>query len=240
MAMQIKHLESVINSGLFQYVSRSDCIDAFEQLNITARNYGKGEIIFYENDVIDSLCIVERGSVRGEKTYPSGEIHIVSIFEEGSIFSLQISVSRKKTTPIDLIANEQCRVIFISMQSIEASSFRDRMHSALIEMLADDNIRMTHKIEILAERGLRSRIMVYLNVLARKSGTDTVSVKMSREQMAQYLCVNRSALSNELNKMKREGLIDFQRGTFRLLKNGNPEDGDGSGTADPFTGTGKL
>ena len=127
-------------------------------------------------------------------------------------------MSRKKTTPIDLIANEQCRVVFVSMQSIEASPFRNQLHSALIEMLADDNIRMTHKVEILAERGLRSRIMVYLNVLARKSGTDTVSVKMSREQMAQYLCVNRSALSNELNKMKREGLIDFSRGKFRLLK----------------------
>lgn len=240
MAKQNEHLESVKNSGLFHYVSRSDCIDAFEQLNITARNYEKGETIFYEDDVIDSLCIVERGSVRGEKTYPSGEIHIVSIFDEGSIFCLEISVSRMKTTPIDLIANEHCRVIFISMQSIEASSFRDRMHSALIEMLADDNIRMTHKVEILAERGLRSRIMVYLNILAGKSGSDTVSVKMSREQMAQYLCVNRSALSNELNKMKREGLIDFQRGTFRLLKDRSTEDGDGSGAADPFTGTGKL
>lgn len=218
MVMQIKHLESVINSGLFRYVNRSDYIDAFEQLNISARSYKKGEIIYYEDDVIDSLCIVERGSVRGEKTYPAGEIHIVSVFEEGSIFSLEISVSRKKTTPIDLIANEQCRVAFVSMQSIEASSFRDRMHSALIEMLADDNVRMTHKIEILAERGLRNRIMVYLNVLAGKSGSDTVSVRMSREQMAQFLCVNRSALSNELNKMKREGLIDFRRGQFRLLQ----------------------
>ena len=218
MVMQIKHLESVINSGLFRYINRSDYINAFEQLNISARSYKKGEIVCYEGDVIDFLCIVERGSVRGEKTYPSGEIHIVSVFDEGSILCLEISVSRKKTTPIDLIANEQCRVVFVSMQSIEASPFRDRMHSALIEMLADDNIRMTHKVEILAERGLRSRIMVYLNVLARKSGTDTVSVKMSREQMAQYLCVNRSALSNELNKMKREGLIDFSRGQFRLLK----------------------
>ena len=218
MVMQIKHLESVINSGLFRYINRSDYIDAFEQLNISARSYKKGEIVYYEGDVIDFLCIVERGSVRGEKTYPSGEIHIVSVFDEGSIFCLEISVSRKKTTPIDLIANEECLVVFVSMQSIEASLFRDRMHSALIEMLADDNIRMTHKVEILAERGLRSRIMVYLNVLARKSGTDTVSVKMSREQMAQYLCVNRSALSNELNKMKREGLIDFSRGQFRLLK----------------------
>ena len=198
MVMQKKHLESVINSGLFRYINRSDYIDAFEQLNLSARSYKKGEIVYYEGDVIDSLCVVERGSVRGEKTYPSGEIHIVSVFDEGSILCLEISVSRKKTTPIDLIANEQCRVVFVSMQSIEASPFRDRM--------------------ILAERGLRSRIMVYLNVLARKSGTNTVSVKMSREQMAQYLCVNRSALSNELNKMKREGLIDFSRGQFRLLK----------------------
>lgn len=218
MAMQIKHLESVINSGLFQYVNRSDYIDAFEQLNITTRSYKKGEIIYYEDDIIDSLCIVERGSVRGEKTYPTGEIHIVTVFDEGSILCLEISVSRRKTTPIDIIANEQCRVVFISMQSIESSPFRSQMHSALIEMLADDNIRMTHKVEILAERGLRSRIMVYLNILARKSGTDTVSVKMSREQMAQFLCVNRSALSNELNKMKREGLIDFKRGQFRILK----------------------
>ena len=58
---------------------------------------------------------------------------------------------------------------------------------------------------------------VYLNVLAKKSGGNTVQVKMSREQMARYLCVNRSALSNELNKMKREGIIDFHRGTFRIL-----------------------
>lgn len=216
--MQNTYLRTILNSGLFRYINRPDHIDALEQLNISARSYKKGEIVYYEGDVIDFLCIVERGSVRGEKTYPGGEIHIVSVFDEGSIFCLEISVSRKKTTPIDLIANEECLVVFVSMQSIEASPFRDRMHSALIEMLADDNIRMTHKVEILAERGLRSRIMVYLNVLARKSGTDTVSVKMSREQMAQYLCVNRSALSNELNKMKREGLIDFSRGQFRLLK----------------------
>lgn len=83
--------------------------------------------------------------------------------------------------------------------------------------MASDNIRKMHKIEILAERGLRNRILMYLEILHRKSGTDTVSVKMSREQLAQYLCVNRSALSNELNKMKREKIIDFERDQFRFL-----------------------
>lgn len=230
--MQIKHLENIIDCGLFRYLRKSDYIDAFEQLSITSKSYKKGEIIYCEGDIIDALCIVERGSVRGEKTYPNGEVHIVSIFDEGSIFCLEVSVSRMKTTPIDIVANEQCRVISISMQSVEASAFRDKMHSALIEMLADDNIRMTHKVEILAERGLRSRVLVYLNVLARKSGTDTVRVKMSREQMAQYLCVNRSALSNELSKMKREGLIDFKRGQFRLLKSFGGPSGQTEGSSE--------
>lgn len=216
--MQIKYLETIIDSGLFQYVRKSDYIDACEQLNITSRSCRKGDIIFYQGDVIDAICIVESGSVRGEKTYPNGDIHIVSLFDEGSIFALEIAVSRKKTSPVDLIANENCHILCITMHSIEHSRYKDRLRSALIEMLADDNIRMGHKIEILAERGLRDRVLVYLNVLAKKSGTDLVQVKMSREQMAQYLCVNRSALSNELNKMKREGLIDFRRGQFRLLQ----------------------
>ena len=98
MNMPIKHLESIINSGLFQYVRKSDYISAFEQLAITERSFRKGETILYQGDLIDSICIVESGSVRGEKTYPNGDIHIVSVFEEGSIVALEIPVSRKKTT----------------------------------------------------------------------------------------------------------------------------------------------
>ena len=84
-------------------------------------------------------------------------------------------------------------------------------------MRADSNIRMARKVEILAERGLRDRILVYLNILRRKSNSNTVTVRMNREQLAQFLCVNRSALSNELNKMKKEGVIDFKRDQFTIL-----------------------
>ena len=217
--MSMKYLETVINSGLFRHVRKSDYISVFEKLSISERNFKRGETIYYQGDVIDQLCIVERGSVRGEKTYPNGDIHIVSIFDEGSIVALEIPLSRKKTSPIDVIANENCGMVVVSIQSIEQSRHRDQLHRALMENLADDNIRMMHKIEILAERGLRDRVMVYLNVLSSKSGSNVVQVRMSREQMAQFLCVNRSALSNELNKMKREGIIDFRRGEFTILKN---------------------
>ncbi len=222
--MTYNYLDKIIDSGLFRHIRKSDYIEAFEQLNVSARTYGKGVFIAHQGDAINALLMVESGSVRGEKTYPDGEVHLMTVYEAGAFFALEVAASPKKTSPLDLVANENCRVLSISMNTLEKSGYRDKFRTALIEMLADDNIRMSNKIEILAERGLRDRVMVYLNILAKKSGTNEVQVGMSREQMAQYLCVNRSALSNELNKMKREGLIDFRRGRFWLLE--QRQDGD--------------
>ncbi|MGX8774208.1 MAG: Crp/Fnr family transcriptional regulator [Bacillota bacterium] len=212
----MQYLESVIDSGLFAELKKSDYMDAFEQLKISGRNYKPGETVFFEGDVIDKFCIVKSGSVRSEKTYLNGEVHIIDIFDEGSVFGLAVAASRSRITPIDFVSNEETTVVFISMHSIAKSRFSVELQKALTYMLADSNIKLSNKIEILAERGLRDRIMVYLNILQTKSGTDTVTVRLSREQLAQFLCVNRSALSNELSKMKKEGIIDFKGSKFTI------------------------
>ena len=216
----MQYLESVINSGLLSELKKSDYMDAFEQLKISGRNYKSGETVFFEGDVIDKFCIVKTGSVRSEKTYLNGEVHIIDIFDEESVFGLSVAASRTRITPIDFISNEESTVVFVSMHSILKSKFSSEMQKALTHMIADSNIKMSNKIEILAERGLRDRIMIYLNILQAKSGTDTVTIRLSREQLAQFLCVNRSALSNELSKMKKEGLIDFKGSRFTILDKG--------------------
>ena len=216
----MQYLESVINSGLLSELRKSDYMDAFEQLKISGRNYKPGETVFFEGDVIDKFCIVKTGSVRSEKTYLNGEVHIIDIFDEESVFGLSVAASRTRITPIDFISNEESTVVFVSMHSILKSKFSSEMQKALTHMIADSNIKMSNKIEILAERGLRDRIMIYLNILQAKSGTDTVTIRLSREQLAQFLCVNRSALSNELSKMKKEGLIDFKGSRFTILDKG--------------------
>lgn len=213
----MKYLESVINSGLFGNLKKSEYIDAFEQLKITSKTYNRSEPIYYEGDVIDKLCIVERGSVCGEKTYHDGEVHILDVFEEGSMFGLEVVLSKTRKSAVDYISNEESVVVFVSVNAINKSNYAKEIQSALTNMLADSNIRMARKVEILAERGLRDRILVYLNILKRKSNSNTVTVRMNREQLAQFLCVNRSALSNELNKMKKEGVIDFKRDQFTIL-----------------------
>ena len=219
----MQYLESIINSGLLSELKKSDYVEAFEQLKISGRKYKPGETVFFEGDIIDKFCIVKKGSVRSEKTYLNGEVHIVDIFDESSVFGLAFAVSRSRISALDFISNEESEIVFVSMHSIRRSRFADRMNKALTYMLADSSIKTSNKVEILAERGLRERVMIYLHILQTKSGTDTVTVKMSREQLAQFLCVNRSALSNELSKMKKEGIIDFKGTKFTILKRGQEE-----------------
>ena len=214
----MQYLESIIDSGLLSELKKTDYVEAFEQLKISGRSYNPGETIFFEGDIVDKFCIVRKGSVRSEKTYLNGEVHIVDIFDEGSVFGLDFAVSRSRISALDFISNEETTVVFVSMHSIQKNKYSNEMNKALTYMLADSSIKMSHKIEILAERGLRERVLVYLHILQAKSGTNTVTVKMSREQLAQFLCVNRSALSNELSKMKKDGIIDFKGPQFTILQ----------------------
>ncbi len=212
----MRYLECVINSGLLDGIKKTDYIAAFEQLKISTKRYDKNVPIFLAGDIIDRICIIDKGSVRGEKTYANGEVHIVEIYEERSMFGLEIALSKKREAAIDYVSNEETTLVFVSMKSIQNSDYSKELNRILTYKLSNNNVKMTHKIEILAQRSLRGRIMVYLSILSRKANDQTVTIKMNREQLAQYLCVNRSALSNELHKMKKEGIIDFRGQKFTI------------------------
>ena len=213
----MRYLEPIISSGLLKYVRESEHMEAVQSFRTVEKSFVKEEIIYNEGDVIDSICLVLSGSVRSEKNYHDGEVHILSVFEKDSIFALEITTSCRRTTPITYVANEDSTVLFLSMTGTVDNRYGAGIRRAVMEQLADENIRMMHKVEILAEKSLRGRIMVYLEILAQKSETKEFAVLMNREQMARFLCVNRSALSNELNKKKKEGIIDFKRRRFTIL-----------------------
>ncbi|NLD19276.1 MAG: Crp/Fnr family transcriptional regulator [Clostridiales bacterium] len=213
----IKYLGNIIESGILKNISKDDSVEAFKELSITARKYEAGTAVIYEDAKIDKICIVAKGFVHGEKLYAQGDLHIIQRYEENSIFALESAVSRLKTVPMDYICGEDSDIVFISINSIKKSTYYHEIMDVLVQELADDNIRKMHKIELLAEKSLRGRIMLYLGLLQKKSGSDQFHVNMNREQLAQFLCVNRSALSNELSKMKQEGIIDFKKDQFRML-----------------------
>lgn len=213
----MKHLETVLESGILSEVNKTEWLLAFESFGITSEKLRKDEIIFRSGDMINQICIVERGCVREEKVYDDGEICIMHTFQENAIFALETAVSRKKTAAADYVCNEDSTIVYIPYKNIEKSKWVKEIQTVLLEKLADDNFRNMYKIEILARRGVRERILLYLNHLKKRFGSNVVTVRMDREQMAQFLCVNRSSLSNELNQLKREKVIDFKKNEFIIF-----------------------
>ena len=84
-------------------------------------------------------------------------------------------------------------------------------------MISHKNAVLTEKIEVTSKSSLREKILAYLSIEARRSGSTGFTVPLNRSEMADYLCTNRSALSRELAKMKKDGIIDYESNTFRIL-----------------------
>lgn len=216
---QIKeeYFETIGASGFLCEIPENQRKKALWELRLRVREYKEEELILLEGEQINEIAILHSGTVRGEKFHMEGAVDLMYIYQPGEIFSAETPVSRFKTSPLTYMANEEAEVIFIDVPTAMETKYAAEIARALLRILADDNIKKLYKIETLSKRGMRDRIMTYLRIISKKAGTPEFSIHMDREQFAQYLCVNRSALSYELNQMKREGIIDFKKDRFRIL-----------------------
>lgn len=212
------HLETIQRSGLLEELSKSRKAEAISQLGFQVKQLGPEEMAVLEGDKITDIMILHAGMIRGEKFHIEGKVDLMHMYQRGEIFGAEAVVSRLKTSPLTYIADKDAVILSVPFRNIKQSEFAGEIMLALLRILADDNIKKLYKIETLSKRGLRERIMTYLRIISRKAGKEHFCVHMDRAQFAQYLCVNRTALSYELNQMKRDGLIDFQKDWFRILE----------------------
>lgn len=205
-------------SRIFNGVSEEELFAHFNLLSPVEEEYSRGDVVVQEGDEERELGIVTEGTLKGEKFHLEGEVHLVSIFETGEILSLDTVVSRTKVAPLTITAATDCRLLAMDIEALYQVPFASRIKDNIISILADQNIQRLYKIDILSHNGLRSRILTYLQIMSNKHHGQPFHIMMNQEQFAHYLSVNRSALSNELNKMRKEGILYFERDKFILLK----------------------
>ena len=114
-----------------------------------------------------------------------------------------------------------CRILFMDYSRVFhtcslACSFHHRMIENIVKIIAEKNLEFIKKIDVVSKLHLREKILTYLSQCARSSGTATFTVPLGRLKMAEYLCVDRSALSRELSNMSRDGLISYEGNRFTL------------------------
>lgn len=185
--------------------------------------YSKNQIIVNQGDQVNKIGILKKGTAISTKSHFDGNTQILRIYNQGEVFSLDAVNTTFLTSPVTLISQSDCTVIFVPYIKIfEADSISVEVRKVIMsnssELLSNELIRLMYKIDVLSKRTLQERILTYLSLISEKNGSDTFDIGMNQEQFAQYLCVNRSVLSNELNHMRKSGLIDYKKKRFTLYK----------------------
>ena len=212
------YLKSVAMSGLFKYLDETACRKAWDELNMMPRRYDSQQVIYGQDEPVFRPGIVHSGLVKGEHLHAEGASNLAYYYGRGEVFAFEGALSGKKTSPLQITADDDACVIFFDVQNVFNSTFERFLLKGLMELLAHDAIKKLYRIEILSKTGIRERIMAHFYVMASKTDGRSFALNMSQKQLAQYLCVNRSALSHELNQMKREGIIALEKRRVTLLE----------------------
>lgn len=184
--------------------------------------FDKKYTVFTEGSRARHLGILLSGEVQITRTDYFGNRNIIANIAPGEIFCEEFACVGADAIPVSAVANEPCEVMLIDCSHIlytcaHNCSHHQKMIFNLMKNMAQKNIRFHERIEVTSKRSTREKLMAYLTLCARHAGAREFEIPFDRQELADYLEVERSGLSAEIGKMKRDGLIDCQKNRFTLL-----------------------
>lgn len=208
---------------LFQGIKDREIEGMLKCLSAEERTYEKDAYLYRTGDITGRLGIVMEGSVNIIKDDVWGNRKIIANIGRGQIFAETYACLKGEPMMVDVQASERSRVLFMDVNRIlttcgSACDFHTRLIRGLMLVLARKNLFLSEKMDIITPKSLRERVLVYLSREAVRQGGSRVTVPFNRQEMADYLSVDRSALSGELSRMKRDGLIDYEKNRFTIYR----------------------
>lgn len=230
----MKNLDTLCQSRLFAGISPDDIPHMLTCLSATQKEYAKDEMVVREGDFVDDVGIILQGRAQSTKLSVTGKKIIVSLHYPGGYTAVLTAASRGRRCPMSVQAIEPLEVLFIPVQNILSCCTRlctahEQLLGNLFDSIAERALELHDRNDCLIMPTIRDKVFTYLTRVMREAGTETFTIPFNREAMAEYLDVDRSALSRELAWMKRDGLIDFYRNEFKLLQQTAEKQLNGSG-----------
>ena len=217
-----KYISILKKSRLFAGVGEVDIEAMLDCLSAKLRGYKKGEYVLREGEHIDNVMILASGSLNIQKDDFWGNRSIVNHISAGEMFGEAYIAPESGPILNDVIALEDSVVMFFDFRKIlTVCSSACKFHTTVIQNLffsiSEKNRQLVQKLGHMSKRTTRDKLISYLSEQAKRSGSSTFSIPFNRQQLADFLCVDRSAMSNELCKLRDEGLLTFERSRFTLI-----------------------
>ncbi len=206
-------------SALFKGFDETEVNNLLGSLNAREKRFRKGAMIFHSGDVISTLCFVITGSVTIESNDMWGNRTILNLVSKGQFFAESYALLPDEPMLVDVCANEDCTIVYLDMKSVVRldESMRVRLLANLLTITTRKNLHLSSRSFHTAPRQVRGRIMAYLNTVSVQKNSREFDIPFDRQQLADYLNVERSVLSNELSKMQRDGLIRCRKNHFEIM-----------------------
>ena len=217
-----KFFQIIRKCPLFDGINDDDMMTMLSCLGAKVASFDKKYTIFAEGSPARYIGIVLSGSVQIAQIDYYGNRSILSEMYPSEIFAEAFACAEVDSLPVSVIANEPCDVMLIGSVHIlhtcsKGCGFHQRLIFNLMKDLATKTILFHQRIEITSKRSTREKLMAYLNLQAKKADSNSFRIPFDRQELADYLEVDRSGLSAEISKLRKEGILECQKNHFKLI-----------------------
>ena len=207
---------------LFEGIREADLLGMLGCLGAVPMNVKKGQNVFSEGDQAVRVGIVLEGKLLLLREDYFGNRSIFGQVLPGQLFGETYAFSHAQSLPVTVSAEEDSRLLLLDSRRIttccsNACEFHNRVIYNLLRLVADKNLLLHQKIQITSQRTTAEKLMAYLSQQAKLHNSPTFTIPYDRQALADYLEVDRSGLSTEIGKLKKQGILSCEKNRFTLL-----------------------
>lgn len=208
---------------MFHGIDKKDTESILNCLGAYIKDYKKEQYIFLCEDNVDAVGIILEGKVHMIREDLWGNKTLLVSMIKGDLFGETFACGVNRNATVSFLAATDSKIIFLPFSHVMyscsmACKFHHRLIENMVTLIAAKNVALMDKVDIISKKTLREKIYTYLLQEAGKQNSTYFDISLGRVQLAEYLCADRSALTRELNMMQEEGLIDYEKNSFHILK----------------------
>ncbi len=214
-------VELIKKNILFQGFTIKEVEECLSCLQPRVQSFPKGQTVLHQGETTGEFGLLLAGKLSLEKEDYWGNLNIVTVIEPGDVFAEVFAVVPHAVINVNVLAAASSRVLFLAVERLLGEKkapnvFEARLASNLLALLGRKNLFLSTKIAHLSQRSIREKVLDYFWSLAQKNETNQLILPYNRQQLADYLAVDRSALSKELSRMQEEELLEYHKNKFTL------------------------
>lgn len=216
-----KYLEVLKKCPLFFGIEEENLTSMLGCIKGQIMNYEKGQYIFSEGNTPNGIGIVLDGKVQIIRLDYYGNRSIVAEIEKAQLFGESFACAQVERLPVSAVATENTCVMLMDVFRVVnhcscACDFHNRLIRNLLKAVSNKNLTLNKKIEVISKRTTREKLLTYLLLQAKEKGSNSFDIPYDRQGLADYLEVDRSGLSAEIGKLRKEGILDSKNKHFVL------------------------